>query len=157
VYVNPPEKAREAAVGNLAYGHQVMRYLLEQLGANKPIMLDVVERAAGNESIQKEEMISPFDRLEADASTTTDTIRRREEDAIASSLHQRGADIPIVEELVKAAVHRSKEEARGKMEVLLERREQEVYEVLERLRNQREVGRYEVFSAQLTRVECGEG
>jgi hypothetical protein len=56
-----------------------------------------------------------------------------------------------------AAVNRPREEARKAMAILLERREQEMYEVLARLQDVRDTGRFEVLSARLARVKCVKG
>lgn len=110
---------------NRAINKEVMLYLLDQLDKDAIITLDLIKTAAGNFAISKEVMLYLLDRLEAGASITADItakiVRYHDADVISSLLDQRGADIPITEELVWAAVCGPREEAKKKMAVLFKR------------------------------------
>jgi hypothetical protein len=137
-------------------------FLDHQRGANVQITEEIARVAAiwGKEGREKMDLLSK--RL-AQANTpitiglTAAIVGHSSEDLIASFLDQRGADFPITEEVVMAAVNRPREEARKAMAILLERREQEMYEVLARLQDVRDTGRFEVLSARLARVKCVKG
>jgi hypothetical protein len=81
---------------------------------------------------------------------TVSLVEHCQEDVIASLSDQRGADAPITEEVVRAALCRPEKEARRTLEVLLERRERKVCEVL--ARDQKYFG---VLHAGKVRVKCG--
>lgn len=117
------------------------------------ISSEVIETAACNVDNAKAPVL-PKRLKQADVSTanelTASMVEYCQEDVIASLLDQRGADAPITEEVVRAALRRPEKEARRILAVLLERREREVCEVL--ARDQKYFG---VLHAGKVRVKCG--
>jgi hypothetical protein len=143
-------------------GADLIAFLLDQRGADVQITDDVVKAAVNwDKSVTRRKMTVLLKRLEqSDAPITVGMARSIMEhspvDLMASFLDQRGADVPIVKTVVRAAVSGLREEAKKKMVVLLEHREREILEVLEQLPDERWTGRFEVLNARLARVEYDE-
>lgn len=146
----------------LNYDTDVISFFLDQRGANLQMTEEIAWAAvySGGKGAQRKMDLLSKRLAQANTPITiglmVSIIEYCQETVIASLLEQRGADVPIVEAVVMAAVNMPRVEARSKMAVLLERRQQVVHEVLVRLAGVEgvKVGGYDELNA---RVKCDEG
>ena len=137
----------------------VIEFLLDQRGLDIQITETIVIAAVRPyENETQKKMAVLLKRLEqSDAPITVGlmalVVGHCQEDVIASLLDQRGTDVPIAEEVVRALAHRPRKEAERILAVLLMHRKQEMYEVLVRFWDRWGERPLETLNAQLARVK----
>ena len=150
----------------LIVGHcpgELIAALLDHRGADVPITEEVVKAAVHSDAkVTQGKIAVLFKRLaQSDVPITVELtatiVRTLDEEVLASLMDQLGPIFPIVEEVVRAAVHGSRKKAERQMAVLRKRREREVFEVLARLRDVHGAGRVRESGSRLCLVECGDG
>ncbi|KAF2184492.1 hypothetical protein K469DRAFT_186225 [Zopfia rhizophila CBS 207.26] len=106
------EEVVRRAAGNDKYGREVMALLLEQRGDEIKITKEVVRAAAENWHSRKEVMAllleQQADRFEISAGLVAEIARSFDQKAMTLLLEQRGDEVKITEEVVRAAAGNDK-------------------------------------------------
>jgi hypothetical protein len=119
------EEVVKAAAANSEHGRDLMTLLFDQRGADVPITEEVVKAAVRYLNRTKELTKLLFGRYWADFPTTEQRVaviaRSFDKEAMAMVLNSHGADVPITEEVAKAAAGNSRH-GKEVMTLLFDRR-----------------------------------